>query len=362
MFSRPLNQYFLYDLKLNLNVALYPFIGGFMKEFFTVKYGEVPLLGVIAFGIIDRGTNLIQVRPQSGCPLCCIYCSVDEGSCSRTRMTVYRVEKEYLVDVVKEVVRFKGADDIEIHIDGTGEPFLYDKIDGLIGDLREIEGVKVISAQTSGFTISKKMVPKLEEAGLSRVNLSINSLDQNLAKKMAGIKSYNIDKILVIAEEIAESQIDLLIAPVWVPKVNDAEIPKLIEYAIKIGAGKNWPPLGIQKYIAHKRGRKVKGVKPMSWFKFYRKLASLEKIYGVKLILGREDFNIHRTKRKIPVVFKKLEKVKVKIVGPGWIKGEKIGISRGRAVTVVNCKAEAGETVRVRILSNKDGIYLAEPA
>ncbi|MFB6216441.1 MAG: radical SAM protein, partial [Candidatus Aenigmatarchaeota archaeon] len=37
---------------------------------------EIPLLGHIAFGLIDRGTNLIQVRPITGCNLKCIYCSV----------------------------------------------------------------------------------------------------------------------------------------------------------------------------------------------------------------------------------------------------------------------------------------------
>jgi uncharacterized Fe-S cluster-containing radical SAM superfamily enzyme len=39
----------------------------------------IPLVGHIAFGVIDRGTNIIQVRPTSLCNLNCIFCSVDAG-------------------------------------------------------------------------------------------------------------------------------------------------------------------------------------------------------------------------------------------------------------------------------------------
>jgi len=40
---------------------------------------DIPLFGCIAFGIIDRGTNVLQVRPISECPLACIFCSTDAG-------------------------------------------------------------------------------------------------------------------------------------------------------------------------------------------------------------------------------------------------------------------------------------------
>ena len=46
----------------------------------------IPLIGCIAFGLIDRGTNLIQIRPFTGCPLSCIFCSVDAGPRSRNRV------------------------------------------------------------------------------------------------------------------------------------------------------------------------------------------------------------------------------------------------------------------------------------
>ncbi len=71
---------------------------------FITKESVIPLLGHAAFGLIDRGTNLIQVRPITGCNLNCIFCSVDEGRKSKTRVTDYIVDPDYLVEELKKVV------------------------------------------------------------------------------------------------------------------------------------------------------------------------------------------------------------------------------------------------------------------
>ncbi len=333
------------------------------KTVFRIGEGqEIPLFGALPFGVIDRGTNLLQVRPQSGCMLNCIFCSVDEGPRSKSRRTVYRVERRYPIRAVEDAVRLKGVSDVEIHIDATGEPLLYSEIARLVGELSEIEGVKVISMQTRGILLTEELIGELERAGLSRINLSIDTLSEKKAKIMAGTSSYNLNKALKAAEAISKSEIDLLIAPVWVPSINDEDMEKLITYAVSIGAGQKWPPLGIQKYEAHKKGRKVKGVRPMSWFHFYRKLREMERTYGVKLVLKRGDFGIHRTHNRVPIIFRKLQKVKAELVGPGWMRNEMLGVAKGRVITVVNCdRFEVGDKVRVRILENKDGIYLAEP-
>ncbi|MBT4440771.1 hypothetical protein HOC98_01565, partial [archaeon] len=44
---------------------------------------DIPLMGCIAFGIIDRGTNLLQVRATSMCNLNCVFCSTDSGPFSQ---------------------------------------------------------------------------------------------------------------------------------------------------------------------------------------------------------------------------------------------------------------------------------------
>src|SRR3989338_296182 len=71
----------------------------------------IPLIGSNYFGIIDRGTNVIEVKPMTSCNLGCIYCSVDEGPRSK-RTADFVVEKDYLVEEFEKVAKFKGIDDI----------------------------------------------------------------------------------------------------------------------------------------------------------------------------------------------------------------------------------------------------------
>lgn len=319
----------------------------------------IPLVGSVGFGLIDRGTNVIQVRPTSICPLSCIFCSTDAGPRSKRRLTEYMVELDYLVDEFRRLVRVKDCRFIEAHIDTVGDPLTYPKLPELCQALRETPGVEVVSLQTHGHLLTEKLVDRLEAAGLSRINLSIDSLDPELARKLSGTESYDVERIVGLAEYIAASKIDLLIAPVWVPGVNDGDIERLIELALKIGAGRRWPPLGIQKMLIHKHGRKPKGVRPMSWGEFYRRLRRLERSYGVKLVLKPEDFGTHRC-RGLPLVFRRFEKTWVKLVGPGLFKGEKLGVARGRVLTVVDAEeAPIGSRIRVKVIRVKDNIYMA---
>jgi len=319
---------------------------------YITKESGIPLLGHAAFGLIDRGTNLIQVRPITGCNLNCIFCSVDEGRKSRTRVTDYIVEPEYLIEEFRKIAEFKG-DGVEAHIDGQGEPLLYPYMEELLEGLRRTKEVSVISIQTNGILLNEEKIDVFEKY-MDRINLSLSTLDERKAEFIYGCK-YPLKRVIEIAKMIAESKMDLLIAPVWLPGVNDEDIEKLIEFALEIGAGKRWPPLGIQKYIPYKYGRKPK-VDVMSFREFYERLRKLEEEYGVKLILRPEDFGIEKRPR-IPHPIKKGDVFKARIVADGRIRGEKIVVVKSRVVTVITNK-DVGDYVRFQIVRDNDGIFL----
>jgi hypothetical protein len=331
-----------------------------MTHFRITRKSGIPLIGSLYFGIIDRGTSLLQVRPSCGCNLNCPFCSVDAGPESTTRSTSYEVEMEYLVDAVREVSRFKG-DGVECHIDSPGEPLMYQKLPELITALNEIDEVSVISLQTNGTLLDQEMITALEKAGLDRINLSLHSLDPSIAKMLAGVEWYDIDRVADAAKAVCRSTIDLLIAPVCLPGINDAEIPKLIQFAREIGAGKRFPPLGIQKFEHYRYGRSPKGLKAQSWWQFFnRSIRPWEKEFGIPLRLDpARDFGTVR-RPFIPLVFSKGEKVTVEIRAPGWIHGEKLGVARDRVVSVFNCEKESGQ-VRVKIVTTKHNIYVGVP-
>jgi uncharacterized Fe-S cluster-containing radical SAM superfamily enzyme len=331
-----------------------------MTHFRITRESRIPLIGSLYFGIIDRGTSLLQVRPSCGCNLNCPFCSVDAGPESTTRAASYEVEMEYLLDEVREIARFKGQG-VECHIDSPGEPMMYPYLPELIAGLRQVDEVSVISLQTNGTLLTGERIAALEIAGLDRINLSIHALDPEIAQRLAGVASYNIDTITKAAQAVARSAIDLLIAPVYIPGINDEEIPKLIRFAQETGAGKRFPPLGIQKFEHYRYGRSPKGIKAQSWWQFFnRSIKPWEKEFGIPLRLDpARDFGTVR-RPFIPLVFSKGEKVTVEIRAPGWIHGEKLGVARNRVVSVFNCEKESGQ-VRVKIVATKHNIYVGIP-
>ena len=326
------------------------------RMYYITKESGIPLIGHTAFGLIDRGTNLIQVRPCSGCNLNCIFCSVDEGI-SKTRVTDYMVDPDYLLEEFEKLAEFKRRHckgvKIEAHIDGQGEPFIYPYMIDLIKRLKDI--ADIVSVQTNGTLLDERKINELE-GYLDRINLSINSLDGKKAKLLAGRADYDADHVKSIAKEIADSEIDLLIAPVWVPKYNDEDIMEILEFGKRIGAGRIWKPFGVQKYIKYRFGRHPKGAKIMSFRDFYSRLREIDR----NLILSPRDFGIVKCK-SLPKRFKIGERVKLRLEMYGRIKGEMIGIARDRVIQVVDTNKKIGEVVNVRITRNQHNIYVATP-
>jgi len=317
---------------------------------FVTKESGIPLLGHSAFGIIDRGTNLLQVRNITGCNLNCIFCSVDEGRNSKTRNADFIVDPDYMLEELERVVEFKG-EGVELHLDGQGEPFLYPYMEYFLERASKIKGVNVISIQSNGTLLNDKKISAIENH-VTRINLSISSLDEKTAKMLHG--AYSVRKVKEVAEMIANSKMDLLIAPVWVPGYNDREIPRIIEFALEIGAGKKCPPLGIQKYIPYRYGRKVG--KSMPFREFYQRLRDYENEYGVKLVLSPKDFGMEKRPR-LECPFRRGERVRARIVCEGRLKGEKICVARNRSIAV-NTDRKAGDVVEFEVVSTKDGIVV----
>ena len=63
----------------------------------------IPLIGTNYFGLIDRGTNIIEVKPITSCNISCVFCSVDEGHYSRRKVD-FVVEKDYLVNEFRKII------------------------------------------------------------------------------------------------------------------------------------------------------------------------------------------------------------------------------------------------------------------
>mgnify|MGYP001148251567 FL=1 len=333
---------------------------------------DVSQVGTLAFGLVDRGTNVLEVRPTSVCALSCIFCSVNAGPLSRARWAEYVVEVEALLSALEEVVRFKKIDDVEVHIDGMGDPGTYPQLVELVEGAKAIKGVAVVSMQTRLYMLDEEKIRRLASAGLDRFNVSIDALDAGLAKKLAGAEWYDVEKTLQLVKTALEAGINVVISPVWVPGYNDEEMPKIVKWAVENGVGRGThTPVLIQKYIPHKRGRRV-DVRPMSWGEFWSRLREMEKRLGVPLIPKPGEYNIHKAP-ELPKPYKVGEVVELEIVARGIFKGEMLGVPKtrrntavwDRTITTVHGPQASdsliGRRVRVKILENTHNIYLAQP-
>ena len=312
----------------------------------------IPLIGTNYFGIIDRGTNTIEVKPLTSCNISCIFCSVDEGPASRRKVD-YVIEKDYLVEEFRKVAAYKEVDDLDAHINSQGEPTLYGDLVPLIRDIMATPGVKTSSIDTNGTLLNRQFIDELANAGLTRIHLSLHALDQEKANKLAGFP-YNVKRVMEMARYACQ-KMDIILTPVWLPGYNDEELPKLAKFGEEIGAGKNCPPLGIQNFLPYKMGRNP--VKSATFDVFFARMRELEKEHGVTL-LHTKGFNMHPVK-ELPKPFRKNEVVEAEIKLAGRLGKEKLAVAKGRIISIPSCEKESGK-VRLRIRRTKHNIFSGE--
>jgi len=322
-----------------------------------------PLIGSIYFGVIDRGTNLLQVRPITGCPLNCPFCSVDEGPASKSKIRDFIVDYDYLVSTFNFLLTQKKVKAAEAHIDGQGEPMSYPYLIELVQGLWENPNTAVVSLQTDGWFLNEQIIDQLSEVKLSRINLSINAFNPQLAKRLAGRGDYHLERILELAEYILNSSISLLLAPIWIPGVNDSDMEQLIAFfSRKAWKKDNYPLFGIQNYEIYPEGRHMKGVKQKDFRLFYRQLREFEEKYTVNdLVLTPRMFNMFKTKR-LPLPMKQNEVVVAEMALPGRLQHEVLATAKNRLIHIRNAPSYVpGKKIKIRITRNRHNIFFGMP-
>lgn len=332
------------------------------KAVYIHKHSGIPLLGAGVFGLIDRNTNCIEVKPLTACNLDCVFCSVDAGRSSR-KVTEYIIEEDYLVEEFNKLAAGK-KHDVEAHIGPQGEPLLYAPIVELVKHLKDNLKVKVVSIDTNGTLLTKKLIDELAAAGLTRLNVSVQSLDEKKCSFLAN-QPYNLNHVLEMVE-YASKKVSVLLAPVIVPGMNDDQLEGLVRLGkelelrlkglrLKDGLKPCFPVLGIQNFLNYKRGRNP--VKQRSWDEFFSMLKPYEKSTGLKLKLAREDFGI-QPDSKLEKPFEKKQVVKARIMCDGPLPGEKVAVSKDRVIIVEKAsRAIINSVVNVRIIRDKHNIF-----
>jgi MoaA/NifB/PqqE/SkfB family radical SAM enzyme len=119
----------------------------------------------------------IQLELTTRCNLRCIWCSLSDPE--------YRKEHTGdmpLPEVLRLLPQLKGSKVLLLY--GLGEPLVYKGLEEVIAEARK--HVPCVCFTTNGVLLTKERSQSLAEAGLSRIHLSLNSLDAEFVKKVNG--------------------------------------------------------------------------------------------------------------------------------------------------------------------------------
>ena len=124
-----------------------------------------------------REINYLRVSLTDRCNLRCEYCMPEKGVDKLKHEDILSLEDIYevikvFVDLGINKIRFTG-----------GEPLVRLGVVDLISKVSKLDGVKEIAMTTNG-TLLEKYAKELKEAGLSRVNISLDTLDREKYKEI----------------------------------------------------------------------------------------------------------------------------------------------------------------------------------
>lgn len=141
---------------------------------------------------LGRNINYLRISVTDRCNLRCRYCMPAEGIDKKGHLDMLTLEE--IFEVVK-VCAGLGTDKIRIT---GGEPLVRKGLVGLIEKITALESIKDIALTTNGVLL-KEMAGDLKKAGLKRINVSLDTMDEKKYEYMT--RGGNIKVVMEGMEE-----------------------------------------------------------------------------------------------------------------------------------------------------------------
>lgn len=172
-----------------------------------------------------RKIEYLRVSVTDRCNLRCRYCMPEEGIIDKkSHYDMLTLEEIY--DVVKACASL-GINKVRIT---GGEPLTRKGITGLIEKISKIEGIKDIAMTTNGLLL-KNYAKELKEAGLKRVNVSLDTLNEEKYKYITRFGSLK-DVLGGMEEGKRVGLLPLKINVVLIGGFNDDEIEDFVKLTL----------------------------------------------------------------------------------------------------------------------------------
>lgn len=131
-------------------------------------------------------------------------------------------------EIVRLVSLFTRLGVSKVRVTG-GEPLVRKDVETLIGMLSKLKGVKDLTLTTNGFLLAEK-AKALKDAGLHRITVSLDSLDDGVFRRMSG-RSFGPEKVLAgIEQAVAVGFSPVKVNVVVIRGVNDQTVLEVARY------------------------------------------------------------------------------------------------------------------------------------
>lgn len=174
---------------------------------------------------IGRKIEYLRISVTDKCNFKCIYCFTHKNWKWLPHEEILRFEE------IEKIVRVAAKLGVKrIRLTG-GEPLLRKNIEFLVKKLSQIPGIEDLSLTTNGFFL-ESLGEKLKEAGLKRINISLDTLNREKFEKLTGVSAFEkVLKSIDIALELGFNPVK--INTVVIKGFNDEEILELAKLTLE---------------------------------------------------------------------------------------------------------------------------------
>jgi cyclic pyranopterin phosphate synthase len=171
-----------------------------------------------------RRINYLRISVTDRCNLRCAYCMPAKGVQWQPRAD--RLTRDEIVQVVRAAATLGIT---RVRLTG-GEPLVWPDLLQLVSEITRIRGIEEISLTTNGLLL-EKLAPALAEAGLSRVNISLDTLNPQIFHRLTRLGNFDqVWRGIQAAERAGITPIKL--NTVVIRGMNDTELPDLARLTI----------------------------------------------------------------------------------------------------------------------------------
>lgn len=191
-----------------------------------------------------RQINYMRVSVTDRCNLRCIYCMPEEGVDQVSHQDILTY-----AEITRIVNAAAAAGITRIKLTG-GEPLVRKNLAGLAGDIKALPGIEEVTVTTNGVLL-KEQLEDLVAAGVSAVNISLDTLDPGMYAQIAR-RDALASAVEGLEAAIACPGLKVKVNCVLLPGINESQWIKIAELAkdrpvdvrfiemMPVGLGKNF--------------------------------------------------------------------------------------------------------------------------